>query len=200
MAFKHISLLCSAKGVINGSHGWYGFFFAQAKTHITRSGGWYGFFWPGKNPLSQHSENSAVLPLTPHRQTCQKEKCMINRLWYGNFHIISHINPRHLYQPEDLWSSGWYRCLGLIWGMIWKLTYNNLIIMSNHFLTENITLLRLASWCYMPVIKCYLNLKMPRKTTCENVICLCHLLYLLATFQTYFLHIGKRCGPRSDCC
>ena len=59
------------------------------------------------------------LTLTPHsisnRQTCQKEKCMINRLWYGNFHIIPHINPRHPYQPEgrkgpraDMGVSGWY--------------------------------------------------------------------------------------------
>ena len=38
----------------------------------------------GKKPVSPHSEYSAVLPLTPHtisnRQTCQKEKCMKNRL------------------------------------------------------------------------------------------------------------------------
>ena len=37
-----------------------------------------------KKNISPHSEHSAVLPLIPHtisnRQTCQKEKCMINRL------------------------------------------------------------------------------------------------------------------------
>ena len=86
------------------------------------------FFCPGKKPISPghvqkkkkkkkkkknispHSEHSAVLPLTPHtisnRQTCQKEKCMINRLGYGNFHIKPHINPRHPYQPEGLRPSG----------------------------------------------------------------------------------------------
>ena len=73
MAVKHISLLWSAKGN-NGSRGWYGFF-ARAKKII-----------------SPDLEHSAVLPLTPNtiwkRQTCQKEKCMINRLWCGNFHII----------------------------------------------------------------------------------------------------------------
>ena len=58
-------------------------------------------FCPGKKPVSpghlgdmaflpcaknpyHHTEHSAVLPLTRHtisnRQTCQKEKCMINRL------------------------------------------------------------------------------------------------------------------------
>ena len=39
-------------------------------------------FLLGQKPISPHSEHSVVLPLTPHtisnRQTCQKEKCMIN--------------------------------------------------------------------------------------------------------------------------
>ena len=80
-----------------------------------------------KQNISPHSEHSAVLPLTPHtisnRQICQKEKCIINRLWYGNFHIIPHINLRPIstldwYQPSGLRPSGWYGCFGLIWGMI----------------------------------------------------------------------------------
>ena len=99
----------------NGSHGWYGFF-ALAK----------------KNNISPHLEHSAVLHLTLHtisnRQICQREICMINRLLYNNFHIIPHINPRHPYQPEGPRASGWYGCLGLIWGMIWKLLYNNLYL------------------------------------------------------------------------
>ena len=34
------------------------------------------------------------------------------------------------YQPETPISvSGWYGCLGLIWGMIWKLPYNNLYLL-----------------------------------------------------------------------
>ena len=106
MAFKHILLLLSAKSVM-----------------MVRV---------GHNPISPHSEHSAVLPLTPHtksnRRTCQKEKCMINRLWHGNFHIIPHINPRHLYQPKGRGSEGWYGCLGLIWGMIWKSPYNNVYV------------------------------------------------------------------------
>ena len=74
-------------------------------------------FCPDKNPLSPHSEHSAVLPLTPHtisnKQTCQIEKkCMINRLWYDYFHIVPHINPRHPYQLEVLRPSGLYGCLG----------------------------------------------------------------------------------------
>ena len=41
-------------------------------------------FCPDKKSISPHLELLAVLPLTLHttsnRQTCQKEKCMINRL------------------------------------------------------------------------------------------------------------------------
>ena len=41
-------------------------------------------FCPGKKPILPHSEQSAVLLLTPHtisnRQTFQKEKCVMNRL------------------------------------------------------------------------------------------------------------------------
>ena len=40
-----------------------------------------------------------------------------------------------------------------------------------------------------------LTLKAPRKPASENVVC----CIFLQTFQTYFLHIGKQCGPRSDC-
>ena len=44
-----------------------------------------------------------------------------------------------------------------------------------------------------------LTLKAPRKPASENVVCLCHLLNILANFSNLFLHIGKQCGPRSDC-
>ena len=53
------------------------------------------------------------------------------RSLYGNFQIISNINPRHPYQPSGLRPSGWYGCLGLIWGMMWKLPYHNIFII--HF-------------------------------------------------------------------
>ena len=44
-----------------------------------------------------------------------------------------------------------------------------------------------------------LTLEMPRKSASENVVCLCHLLNILANFSNLFLHIGKQCGSRSDC-
>ena len=47
--------------------------------------------------------------------------------------------------------------------------------------------------------KIALTLKAPRKPASENVVCLCHLLNILANFSNLFLHIGKQCGPRSDC-
>ena len=41
-----------------------------------------------------------------------------------------------------------------------------------------------------------LTLKMPRKPVFENVVCLCHLLNILANFFCeLFLHTGKQCGP-----
>ena len=40
-----------------------------------------------------------------------------------------------------------------------------------------------------------LTLKMPRKLASENVVCLCHLLNILANFSNLFLHTGKQCGP-----
>ena len=40
-----------------------------------------------------------------------------------------------------------------------------------------------------------LTLKAPRKTASENVVCLCHLLNILADFSNLFLHTGKQCGP-----
>ena len=50
------------------------------------------------------------------------------------------------------------------------------------------------SFLYFPLI-----LKAPRKPASESVVCLCRLCIFFQTFQTYFLHIGKQCGPRSDC-
>ena len=44
-----------------------------------------------------------------------------------------------------------------------------------------------------------LTLKTPRKSTFENIVCLCRLLNILANFSNLFLHTGKQCGPRSDC-
>ena len=68
-------------------------------------------------------------------------------------HIIPHINPRHPYQP-----SGWYGCLELICGMIWKLPCHNLFII--HFLpicyrTRSPRQDRLVLWmwwygCFLP--------------------------------------------------
>ena len=40
-----------------------------------------------------------------------------------------------------------------------------------------------------------LTLKMPRKPTSKNVVCLCRLLNILANFSNLFLHTGKQCGP-----
>ena len=40
-----------------------------------------------------------------------------------------------------------------------------------------------------------LTLKAPRKTASENVVCLFHLLNILADFSNLFLHTGKQCGP-----
>ena len=50
MAFKHISLLWSEKGVITG--------------HVGDTA-----FFPGQKPVSPHLEHLAVLPLTPHMIT-----------------------------------------------------------------------------------------------------------------------------------
>ena len=41
---------------------------------------------------------------------------------------------------------------------------------------------------------CILTLKMPRKPASENVVCLCHLLNILANFSNLFLHTAKHCG------
>ena len=51
---------------------------------------------------------------------------------------------------------------------------------------------------YILHTKC-LTLKMPRKPASENVVCLCHLLNILANFPNLFLHTGKQCGSCSDC-
>ena len=59
-----------------------------------------------------------IVTTSPHtisnRDTYQKEKCMINRLWYGNFHI-PHINPRHTYQPEGfgVWYENCYTIISI---------------------------------------------------------------------------------------
>ena len=37
-----------------------------------------------------------------------------------------------------------------------------------------------------------LTLKTPRKPASENVVCLCHLLNILANFSNLFLHTGKQ--------
>ena len=41
-----------------------------------------------------------------------------------------------------------------------------------------------------------LILKMPRNPASENVVCLCHLLNILANFSNLFLHTGKQCAAR----
>ena len=83
MAFKHISLQWSAKGMIMGHVG-ARFFFAQAKNPYHQVRWVIRLFCTGKKPTSPHSEHWVVLPLTPHmvsnRQTGQIEKYMINRL------------------------------------------------------------------------------------------------------------------------
>ena len=82
MAFKHISLLWNANGVIMVHVGDTAFFPGQkpiSPGHVGDTA-----ILPGQKTISPHSEHSAVLPLTPHtipnRKTCQKEKCIINRL------------------------------------------------------------------------------------------------------------------------
>ena len=42
-----------------------------------------------------------------------------------------------------------------------------------------------------------LTLKMPRKPTSENVVCLYRLLKILANFSNIFWHTGKLCRPWS---
>ena len=127
MAFKHISLLWSAKGVIMGHVGDIAFLSRQ-KTHITRSHGWYG-----RKPNYHHIQSTRRSCLWLHIH-CQigklvRKKHMINRLWYGNFHIITHINPWPISTSGPL-------ALGQIWVSrvdirgIWKLPYNNLYISS----------------------------------------------------------------------
>ena len=44
-----------------------------------------------------------------------------------------------------------------------------------------------------------LTFKMPRKPVSKNVVCLYHLLNILANVLNLYLHTGKQCGPRSDC-
>ena len=81
------------------SLGWYSFF-AQAKHPYYQVIWVIWLFCAGKKSKSPYSEHSAVLPLTrltiSNGQICQKEKCMINRLWYGNFRA-------------DMGVSDWYR-------------------------------------------------------------------------------------------
>ena len=43
-----------------------------------------------------------------------------------------------------------------------------------------------------------LTLKTPRKPASENVVCLCHLLNILAIFSNLFLHTGKQPKGRSS--
>ena len=50
---------------------------------------------------------------------------------------------------------------------------------------------------FLPALLFPLTLKMPRKPASENVICLRHLLNILANFSNLFLHAGKQCGPSS---
>ena len=49
----------------------------------------------------------------------------IHRLLYDIFCIIPYINPRLPYQPEGLRAD---MGRGMIWGMIWKMSYHNLFI------------------------------------------------------------------------
>ena len=91
-------------------------FFARAKIPYHQVTWVIQLFCPCKKPVSPHLKHSEVLPLTLHtisnKHTCQKEKCMINRLWYGNFHIIPHINPRPISARGLIWIEGccgvWY--------------------------------------------------------------------------------------------
>ena len=60
--------------------------------------------------------------------------------WNVNFHITPHINQKHPFQPSGLRPSGEYGCLKLIWGVIWKLSNNNLLF--NFCIHINIFLLQ----------------------------------------------------------
>ena len=33
------------------------------------------------------------------------------------------------------------------------------------------------------------------RIACENIVCLCRLLYILTNFTELFIYIGKQCGP-----
>ena len=65
----------------------------------------------------------------------------------------------------------------------------------------SVTFVRLCKYypCFKNGCRYVLTLKTPRKPASENVVCLCRLLNILANFSSLFLHIGKQCGPRSDC-
>ena len=68
-----------------------------------------GWQWRSRCPSTVDSvagsfQESRIHLWTWNRQTCQKEKCMINRLWYSNFH-----------QPETPISAQGPKALGLIW-------------------------------------------------------------------------------------
>ena len=84
----------------NESRKWYGFFtpakLKQNKTHTQKKKK-----KKKKKNISPQSEHSAVLPLTPHtisnRQTCQKEKCVLNKLWCDNFHTIPQIKRKNVW-------------------------------------------------------------------------------------------------------
>ena len=67
---------------------------------------------------------------------------MINRLWYDIFHIIPHINPR-----------GADMGVGLIWGMIRKMSYNNLYV-SNFF---KFSPRRFEPYCYTHIVNCIVS-------------------------------------------
>ena len=161
MASKHISLLWSAKGVIMGHVGDMAFLPGQ-KIHITWS------HCLCKKPISPHLENSVVLPLTPHtisnRQTCQKEKCMINRLLYGNFHIIPHINPRPIsaISPRaDMGVSGWYG--------VWYENCHVIISIYDRLLHFGICFILWNSLALMGM-SCYLNVNVKKADILDTAI------------------------------
>ena len=58
-----------------------------------------------------------------------------------------------------------------------------------------VTILDLKPQFYTVVTIEVLTLTMPRKPASENIVCLCHLLNILANFSNLFLHTGKQCGP-----
>ena len=57
-------------------------------------------------------------------------KYVIKRLWHEIFHIVPGINPRPI-SALQLRCLAWFGSLGLIPGPIWKMSCNNILLLTN---------------------------------------------------------------------